>query len=194
MAQTQEEKLEKEQKPRGRFFSETFNWIETLMGVLVVFVVVFTFFVRLIGVQGSSMVPTLDDHNIMLVSNLGYTAENGDIIILRKDGFYNDQPIVKRVIATGGDVIDINSETGDVSVNGEVLEELYIAEKIDPLKSVGNMTYPIMIPEGSIFVMGDNRNHSTDSRWTDLGVVDERYIIGHVITVVYPFNRIGTVS
>lgn len=194
MAQTQEEKLEKEQKPRGRFFSETFNWIETLMGVLVVFVVVFTFFVRLIGVQGSSMVPTLDDHNIMLVSNLGYTAEKGDIIILRKDGFYNDQPIVKRVIATGGDVIDINSETGDVSVNGEVLEEPYIAEKIDPLKSVGNMTYPIMIPEGSIFVMGDNRNHSTDSRWTDLGVVDERYIIGHVITVVYPFNRIGTVS
>lgn len=194
MAQTQEEKLEKEQKPRGRFFSETFNWIETLMGVLVVFVVVFTFFVRLIGVQGSSMVPTLDDHNIMLVSNLGYTAERGNIIILRKDGFYNDQPIVKRVIATGGDVIDINSETGDVSVNGEVLEEPYIAEKIDPLKSVGNMTYPIMIPEGSIFVMGDNRNHSTDSRWTDLGVVDERYIIGHVITVVYPFNRIGTVS
>lgn len=194
MAQTQEEKLEKEQKPRGRFFSETFNWIETLMGVLVVFVVVFTFFVRLIGVQGSSMVPTLDDHNIMLVSNLGYTAEKGDIIILRKDGFYNDQPIVKRVIATGGDVIDINSETGDVSVNGEVLEEPYIAEKIDPLKSVGNMTYPIMIPEGSIFVMGDNRNHSTDSRWTDLGVVDERYVIGHVITVVYPFNRIGTVS
>lgn len=194
MSQTQDEKQEEEQKPKGRFSSEAFNWIETLMGVLVVFVIVFTFLVRLIGVQGTSMVPTLDDHNIMLVSNLGYTATKGDIIILRKDGFYNDQPIVKRIIATGGDVIDIDSETGDVSVNGEVLDESYIAEKIDPMRSVGNMTYPVKVPEGSVFVMGDNRNHSTDSRWTDLGVVDERYIIGHVLTVVYPFNRIGTVS
>ena len=70
------------------------------MAVLIFFVVVFTFFVRLIGVDGTSMYPTLQDRSIMLVSNLGYTPEKGDIVVLRKEGFYSDQPIVKRVIAT----------------------------------------------------------------------------------------------
>ena len=181
-------------KVEGRFSSELFGWGESLMTVLIFFVVVCTVFVRLIGVDGSSMYPTLQDHNIMLVSNLFYTPEKGDIVVLNKAGFWNDQPIVKRVIATGGDTIDIDEVTGDVLVNGEVLDEPYIAEKFYSLEKMGAWTYPQTVPEGCLFVMGDNRNYSTDSRSADLGMVDERYVLGHVLSVVFPFSSFGSVA
>ena len=173
-----------------RFTSELFAWGESLMGVLIAFVIIFTFVVRLFGVDGMSMYPTLEDRSIMLVSNLGYHPEKGDIVVLRKDGFYSDQPIVKRVIATGGDTVDIDPVTGDVSVNGEVLDEPYIAEKIDTLTRMGDLSYPQTIPEGCVFVMGDNRNNSTDSRDSRLGIVDERCILGHVLRGVFPFSGV----
>ena len=159
-------------KSEGRFSSELFGWGESLMAVLVFFVVVFTFFVRLIGVDGMSMYPTLEDHSIMLVSNLNYTPERGDVVVLRKEGFYNNQPIV----------------------NGEVLDEPYINETIDVLEHMGDLTYPQTVPEGCVFVMGDNRNASTDSRDSRLGMVDERYILGHVQSVVFPISDFGTVK
>ena len=117
-------------KSEGRFSSELFGWGESLMAVLVFFVVVFTFFVRLIGVDGMSMYPTLEDHSIMLVSNLNYTPERGDVVVLRKEGFYNNQPIVKRHHCVPAvDTVDIDPVTGDVSVNGEVLDEPYITKR-----------------------------------------------------------------
>lgn len=192
MQETQIE--EKKKRAEGRFSSELFSWGESLMTVLVFFVVVFTFFARLIGVDGTSMYPTLQDHSIMLVSDLGYTPEKGDIVVLRKEGFYGDQPIVKRIIATGGDTIDIHPVTGDVLVNGEVLDEPYIAEKINTLNQMSDMDYPQTVPSGCVFVMGDNRNYSTDSRDSRLGMVDERYILGHVLAVVYPFDEFGSVA
>ena len=193
MQETQAEK-KKKKKAEGRFSSELFGWGESLMAVLIFFVVVFTFFVRLIGVDGSSMYPTLEDHSIMLVSNLNYDPARGDIVVLRKEGFYGDQPIVKRIIATGGDTVDIDPASGDVIVNGEVLDESYIAEKINTLEKMGDIAYPQTVPEGCVFVMGDNRNASTDSRWAALGMVDERYILGHVLNVVYPFSEFGSVA
>lgn len=189
-----QEQTEEKKKAEGRFSSELFSWGESLMAVLIFFVVVFTFFVRLIGVDGTSMYPTLQDRSIMLVSNLGYTPEKGDIVVLRKEGFYSDQPIVKRVIATGGDTIDIDPVTGDVIVNGEVLDEPYILEKINTLERMGDLTYPQTVPEGCIYVLGDNRNGSTDSRWSSLGMVDERYVLGHVLSVVFPFSNFGSVA
>ena len=191
MQKTRKENTEEFQP---RFSSELFSWGESLMGVLIAFVVIFTFVVRLFGVDGMSMYPTLEDRSIMLVSNLGYTPAKGDIVVLRKDGFYSNQPIVKRIIATGGDTGDIDPVTGDVSVNGEVLDEPYIAEKIDTLTRMGDLSYPQTIPEGCVFVMGDNRNNSTDSRDSRLGIVDERYILGHVLRVVFPFSEFGSVE
>lgn len=182
---------EQPEKGSGRFSSELFSWGESLLTVLIFFVVVFTFFVRLIGVSGHSMYPTLGDHNIMLVSNLNYHPEKGDIVVLNKEGFYNNQPIVKRIIATGGDTIDIDFATSEVIINGAVLDEPYIAE---PTVEQGDMVFPQTVPEGCVFVMGDNRNRSSDSRLTSLGMVDERYILGHVLTVIYPFNKFGAVS
>ena len=190
----QETQTEGKKKQEGRFSSELFGWGESLMVVLIFFVVVFTFFVRLIGVDGTSMYPTLEDRSIMLVSNWSYEPEKGDIVVLRKEGFYRDQPIVKRIIAVGGDKVGIDPVTGDVLVNGAVLDEPYIAEKINTLEKMGDMVYPQTVPEGSVFVMGDNRNYSTDSRWSQLGMVDERYILGHVLRVVYPLDRFGTVA
>ena len=190
----QQAQTEEKKKAEGRFTSELFSWGESLMAVLIFFVVVFTFFVRLIGVDGTSMYPTLQDHSVMLVSNLGYTPKKGDIVVLNKKGFWNDQPIVKRVIATGGDMVDIDPVTGDVIVNGEVLDEPYIFEKINTLERMGDLTYPQTVPEGCIYVLGDNRNGSTDSRWSSLGMVDERYVLGHVLSVVFPFNDFGSVA
>ena len=190
----QQAQTEEKKKAEGRFTSELFSWGESLMAVLIFFVVVFTFFVRLIGVDGTSMYPTLQDHSVMLVSNLGYMPKKGDIVVLNKKGFWNDQPIVKRVIATGGDTVDIDPVTGDVIVNGEVLDEPYIYEKINTLERMGDLTYPQTVPEGCIYVLGDNRNGSTDSRWSSLGMVDERYVLGHVLSVVFPFNDFGSVA
>lgn len=194
MEQMQAAQAGEKKRGEGRFSSELFSWGESLMTVLVFFVIVFTFFVRLIGVDGHSMDPTLGDHNIMLVSNWGYTPEKGDIVVLNKQGFWNDQPIVKRVIATGGDTVDIDKETGDVIVNGTMLDEPYIAEKINTFDKLGDMSYPLTVPAGSLFVMGDNRNGSTDSRDSRLGFVDERYVLGHVLSVLYPFDSFGAVE
>lgn len=181
----EEDKKEK----KGRFQSSFFDWGEALIVSLSVIVLLFTFVVRLIGVDGSSMYPTLHDKDVMLVSNLGYTPRRHDIVVLNKDTFI-DGPIVKRIIATAGDEVDIDFERGVVYVNGEALQEDYTSEFALPMEFEG-MEFPQTVPEGCVFVMGDNRNASTDSRDTRLGMVDERYIIGHVLAVVWPMDNFG---
>lgn len=180
----------KEKKPKGRFHSELFDWGEALMISLSVVILIFVFCVRIIGVQGNSMNPTLENQNQLLVSNLFYTPQKGDVVILTKDTFMNS-PIVKRVIATEGDTVNINFDSGEVTVNGQVLEEDYIAELTT---TSYNIAFPQTVPENCIFVMGDNRNHSTDSRFAELGMVDTRYVIGKVLMRIYPFEQIGIVS
>lgn len=179
-----------EETPHGRFHSELFDWGEALLISLAAVILIFVFGVRIIGVEGHSMEPTLQDSNQLLVSNLFYTPEKGDIVILTKDSFL-PSPIVKRVIGTAGDTIDIDFDAGTVSVNGEVLQEEYILE---PTYTQLDTDFPQTVPENCVFVMGDNRNGSTDSRYSALGMVDTRYIIGKVLLRIYPFHEIGTVS
>lgn len=170
--------------------NEAFEWVQALVCSVLVVVVLFTFVIRLIGVDGRSMVPTLQHGDrLMVLNSLLYNDyEAGDVVVLRKESFLRD-PIVKRVIATEGQEVDINFDTGSVFVDGELLEEDYINE---PTYLEEGTEFPLTVPEGSIFVMGDNRNHSSDSRDSRLGTVDTRYVIGKAVLLAFPGPDIGT--
>jgi len=172
--------------------SVLFEWGEALVMSLSVLVIIFVFFVRLIGVDGLSMYPTLNDRDRIFITDVSYQPQKGDVVVLTKDSFMSE-PIVKRVIATEGDMIDINYDSGDVTINGEVMDESYINERISR-KNVGDMEFPQTVPQGCIFVMGDNRNHSSDSRVSSLGMVDERYVLGKVFIRIMPLSSFGAVG
>ena len=171
----------KEEKNRGR---DLYEWVQALVCSVLAVVILFTFVIRLIGVDGHSMVPTLQDGDRLLVLNslLYDDYQYGDIVVLRKDTFL-DEPIVKRVIATAGQTVDIDFNTGSVYVDGALLKENYINE-LTYLEE--GTEFPLTVPEGSIFVMGDNRNHSSDSRDSRLGTVDTRYVIGKAVFLAFP--------
>lgn len=141
---------------------------------LIIIAVIFTFFVRIVGVDGNSMNNTLQNGDWLLVSAINTEINRGDIVISTQPNAFNE-PIVKRVIAKGGQTVDIDFEAGTVTVDGEILDEPYIAAKTLTAEGV---TFPIVVPEGTLFLMGDNRNDSTDSRSPAIGCVDERYILG----------------
>ena len=172
------------------FRSELFDWVQNIAVILTAVILIFIFMFRVIGVDGDSMNPTLHNGDWMVISNLFYDPEPGDIVVLTKKQFM-EQPIVKRVIAVEGQEVDIDFDTGTVRVDGEVIDDPYIAEKT---KRQFDMTFPQVVPEGCVFVLGDNRMHSSDSRVASLGMVDERYILGRLLIRVYPFSQIGTVD
>ena len=197
MQEYQEEK--KEEKVKGRDFYE---WVQALVYSVLAVVVIFTFGVRLIGVDGRSMVPTLQDGDRLLVANPMFYDDfkYGDIVVLTKESFLTE-PIVKRVIAVGGQTVDIDFDSGSVYVDGKLLNEDYINELTF---TTDGTEFPVTVPEGSIFVMGDNRNHSNDSRDVRLGTVDTRHVIGKAMVLVFPgrdeiteerdFGRIGVIA
>lgn len=173
---------ENEQKQEGK---NLYEWVQALVCSVVAVVMLFTFAVRLIGVDGRSMVPTLQngDRLLVLTSLLNNDYQYGDIVILRKGAFSGGEPIVKRVIATEGQTVDIDFEKGIVYINGAPLEEDYINE---PTYTEEGTVFPLTVPENSIFVMGDNRNNSSDSRSSLLGTVDTRYVIGKAVFLLFP--------
>ena len=180
--QKEARQTEPQAEEQGR--QELYEWVQALVCSVLAVVLLFTFGVRLIGVDGHSMVPTLQDGDRLLVPNSmlcgGY--EPGDIVVLRKESFL-PTPIVKRVIATEGQLVDIDFSSGAVFVDGRQLQEEYINERT--LAEEGTV-FPLTVPEGSVFVMGDNRNHSNDSRDARLGTVDTRYIIGRAVYLAFP--------
>lgn len=159
-----------------------FEVFETVIAALVVVTVLFTFFLRMFDVDGPSMKPTLEHNDKLVVSTVGYKAKVGDVVVISKTGDL-DKPIVKRIIAVGGDTVDINFTTGVVTVNGT--EENYTDELTSQQFDIA---FPITVPEGSVFVLGDNRGNSLDSRSTRVGCVDERYIVGKVLFRFFPFG------
>ncbi|MBQ8218073.1 MAG: signal peptidase I [Oscillospiraceae bacterium] len=170
---------------------ETYDWIQSLSGALIFCVIIFVFFIRVIDVKGTSMNPTLNNQDKMLVSGLFYKPEAGDIVVFKKDSYSPDKALVKRVIATEGQEINIDFDRGIVYVDGVALEEDYISElTTTKLDFIG----PKTVPEGCVFVMGDNRNMSTDSRDKDIDMVDERLIIGKVYCVLFPLSSFGLVE
>ena len=175
------------------------DFVSWLVGILLVFLLLF----RVIVVSGPSMNQTLVNGDyLLLINNILYTQpKQGDVVVAAKESFKNGEPIIKRVIATEGQWVDIDFETGIVYVNGNALDEPYVNT---PTNLYEGVEFPLMVEEGCIFVMGDNRNESKDSRSPEIGLIDQREILGKAIFLFLPgkdpvtekmnFKRIGAVS
>lgn len=171
----EEEKLSGEDS----FKMDLFFWLQALVAALITLILLFTFVGRIIGVDGDSMYPTLHNGDLLLLQSVGYEPEQGDVVVLTKEFAASRGPIVKRVIAVGGQTVQIDYEAGTVTVDGQVVDESYIKEPM--IRQSWQRIDTITVPEGSVFVMGDNRNISNDSRNPALGTVDVRYILGEVV-------------
>ena len=175
------------------------SFVRSLLEWVVIFALVFVFFIFIrwfvvepYRVPTGSMEPTIEVGDQVLAQkvtiNLGMGVNQGDIVVFRKDE-YREEPLVKRIIAVEGQTVDIDFNLGIVYVDGEALDEPYIAEATaNPEDFIG----PVKVDEGCVFVMGDNRNASTDSRTSDIGMVDERCIMGKVYFTVFPLKNFGS--
>ena len=172
-------------------FRWLYEWVQALVTVVLCAVVVFAFAARLVLVSGPSMRETLQDQDCLLVLNAPLCGgfETGDIVIIQRDDFRDGEPIVKRIVATEGQTVDIDFDAGTVYVDGQLLEETYIRE---PTHLEEGLEFPVTVPEGCVFVLGDNRNDSDDSRDPDLGPVDTREILGQAVFLLYPGMTAGT--
>ncbi len=180
-------------KERGSLFGDVFDVFDMFMLCTAVILLVFLFIGRLTVVEGPSMQETLYEGNYVIISDLGYEPKQGDIVVVQNaslEGAFAD-PLIKRVIATGGQTVSIYYDGGDfvVTVDGVKLDESeYI--HLDPQYVSPTYIDSYTVPDGKIFVMGDNRNHSADSRMSYVGTVDERCIIGKALMRILPFNKI----
>ncbi len=190
----EEEKTEE----KAGFAKEAFEWLDVLATAIIAVVVVFSLIFRVATISGESMENTLYSNDKVIITNLAYTPKHGDIVVISRNinnsvESVNEAqvPIIKRVIAVGGQTVDIDFELGVVSVDGVELKEPYT--KTLTTRS-HDIEFPLYVPEGYIFVLGDNRNDSLDSRSSLIGeggLVDTRYVLGHAILRIFPFNSIG---
>ena len=182
---------------------EIYDIVEILVVAACVVLTLYSFVCRLCVVSGGSMDVTLAHKQMLAVSNINYTPQTGDIIVFHQttnEAFGLNEPIVKRIIATEGQTIDIDFDTWTVTITDEngntsVLDEseyMYLKEGYAITKS--DFEYPMTIPEGYLFVMGDNRNHSTDSRSSWIGLVDERRVIGKALFRLTPLSKFGSLD
>ena len=165
---------------------ETYDWIQCLLVALIICVLIFMFCVRVIDVIGASMNPTLFNGEKMLVSGLFYKPKVGDVVVFKKDEYDPNKLLVKRVIAVEGQEINMDFENGIVYIDGVAIAEDYISE---PTYNKLDFIGPKTVPEGCVFVMGDNRNASIGSRKTEIGMLDNRLILGRAYCVVYPVSQ-----
>ncbi len=182
-------KVKERAKEKTTVLGTIYDIVE-MIGVTTLFVMLlFAFIARLNVVDGNSMLNTLHNKEYLVVSDLFYTPKAGDIVIVHKiDADPYSEPIVKRVIAVGGQTVDIDFSTWTLTVDGETVEEPY--RYVDPDSPVltADYSFPITVPEGEIFVMGDNRNHSADSRQSEIRTVDERCVVGRAVARIYPLS------
>ena len=168
--------------------SRLFDFVEMLVLTVVVVLLISTFFIRHTLVEGSSMNNTLQNGQHLLISDANYTPEQGDIVVFIPLNQSNRSvPFIKRVIAVGGETVEIKS--GKVFVDGRELDEEYLS------LSKGHFDYEeTTVPDGYVFVLGDNRTNSHDSREDDVGMIDVRSILGKVICRVWPISQLGRVE
>lgn len=186
----EEQEKKKVKYPAGKFSTFCFEWSETIVQTFVVVVLFSAFLFRFLTIDGQSMMNTLHHGDKVAVMKWKYTPKSGDVVVI-KHGEEFDKPLVKRIIATGGQSLKINFTEGSVTVDGEKLNETYIKE---PMWLRGDAVIPSVVPEGYCFVMGDNRNHSSDSRNKVIGLIPYENIVGKAMFVCYPFSRIKVIK
>ncbi len=183
--------------PKVDIKDELLDWLESFVFAMFIVILFFTFVFRIVLVQGESMLNTLENGDRLIISHLNYTPSREDIVVVEAQTSFFHKTIIKRVIGIGGDKVEINYNNNTVSVNGTVIKDDNKREVMldtgffDQTYKTGDGVYEYTVPEGKIFVMGDNRNNSTDSR--RLGFIDEDMVLGKVVLRLYPFGKIGKV-
>jgi len=161
-----------------------YDAVSSVGSAVVIIFLIFSFAFRAVGVIGNSMLPTLRDSDWLAVTSINFNIKRNDIVIITQPNDLNE-PLVKRVIGLSGDVVDINFETHEVFINGQRLDEPFINS---PTAVSSDVEFPLTVPKGHLFVMGDNRNSSLDSRSSIVGFIDERYVLGVAKARLYPFG------
>lgn len=176
--------------------NDFYDWVEAIVFSLAFVILLFTFAFRPVGVGGVSMKNTLNKENWVvnenqyldrvLINNINYHPKAGDIIVFSTPAV--TKPLIKRVIAVGGQTVNIDYQQHTVAVDGKILKESYIS---CPTTLQGDVRFPITVPAGHVFVMGDNRNNSYDSRFRAIGMIDQKVILGKAFLRIFPFDQIG---
>lgn len=192
------ESLPKEKEEPQTVVQFLFEWLEIMAGAIIAVVVIFGLLFRVVTIEGPSMQNTLFNAEKVVISKFAYKAKQGDIVVISRNTQNDAQketavngPIIKRIIAVGGQTVDIDFKKGIVYVDGKALKEDYTST---PTFDKYEVDFPLTVPEGSVFVLGDNRADSLDSRSDSIGqngMIDERYILGHAVFRLFPFERMG---
>lgn len=201
----QADKTDTLEKSGISFLFEAIDLFQYAVCIFFSLLVLFNYIFNFVGVSGESMSPTLSAGDELLVQSVGYDPQRNDVVIIdNKTAAFLDEDknvveksgldcrIVKRIIAVGGDIVHIDFEKGTVVVNGQTLEEEYISEPTT--RNEGAFEYPLTVPSGYVFVLGDNRNVSKDSRHGDVGLIPEDEILGKAIFKIYPFGSFGSIE
>lgn len=175
------------EKPKKSVQREILEWVQAIVIAVVLALLVRNFIFTVVRVDGQSMEPTLQHNDRMIVWRLGYEAEAGDIVIFNPPSYPKNTYWVKRVIATEGQTVKIDYKTNSVYVDGEKIDEPYLGEEME--ERMYNFS-EVEVPEGCVFVLGDNRNHSSDGRM--IGPISEDCIVGEAVLRFWPMNNINT--
>lgn len=186
---SEKKELQKFKNPASAYSRFCFEWLESIVQAIVIVVILMTFLFRVVNVSGTSMLNTLHDADKVVVIKWGYTPTAGDVVVISR-GQNLDEPLIKRVIATQGQTLSIDFSDGSVIVDGVKLSETYIKES---MWLQGDADIPTVVPQGYCFIMGDNRNHSMDSRFKEVGLISNENIVGKASYILFPFNRIGVI-